>query len=191
MPVVRLCSCETAPWELASCAGSQIDTTELFALRELETAWQQRQLVQGERKAETWRYLCFIPLISRDELSGLLVVADREERGGQCGPFAEEHMALLQSFAGQAGTALHNARLHRRLGGTCEQLEQAQRKLAQLEQLRALAALAAELTHAMRHMLGVIIGRADLYLSIGGDPAQRRDRRRLAYRYSRAADAAG
>ncbi len=163
---------EAAPWQLVGHAGAQIDAAELFALSELDTVWRERHLLQGRRRAETWQFLCLVPLLSRGAISGVLIVADREERGGGCGPFDEEHLALLRSFASQAGTALHNARLHRRLEETYEQLQQAQRKLAQLEQLRALGDLAAELTHAMRHMLGVIVGRADLYLSIGGDPQQ-------------------
>lgn len=163
---------EASAWQLAGCVGAEIEEAELFALAELDIAWRERRLLQGERKAESWQFLCVVPLLSSDAISGVLIVADREERGGKCGPFDEDHLALLRSFAGQAGTALHNARLHRRLENTHAQLQQAQRKLAQLEQLRALGDLAAELTHAMRHMLGVIVGRADLYLSLGGDPEQ-------------------
>ena len=149
--------------------GRQIP--EILEIPEVEQAWQKRQLVQCEPGAANWGHLCVVPLESRKEVTGLLVVADREHREGT-GPFSESDETLLRSFAYQAGAALHNARLHDNLEQAYEQLQVAQKELAQMEQLRALGNLAADMAHAMSHILGIIIGRADLYLNVPRDPEQ-------------------
>ncbi len=115
--------------------------------------------------------LCLVPLASSHDVAGVLVVADREIRGS-VGPFEPEDEALLRAFANQAGAALHNARLHRDLESAYAALQEAQKKVAQLEQLRALGDVAAEVTHAMRHVLGIIVGRADIFLAFPSDPEQ-------------------
>ena len=65
---------------------------------------------------------------------------------------------------------MHNARLHHDLEDAYEELKKAQRKLAQLEQLRALGDLAADMVHAMGHYMGIISGRAEMFLSFGKEP---------------------
>lgn len=142
----------------------------ILQLEEIDAAWRAKELVHKEREAPAWRYLCLVPLASRGEVRGLLVVADKEHRGGQIGFFGESDEKLLRSFAYQAGAALQNARLHRHLQEAYAQLQAAQKKLAQLEQLRALGDLAAELTHELSHVLTTIIGRADVYLNFPRQP---------------------
>ena len=53
------------------------------------------------------------PIQARDgDILGVLVIGDKEERGGRIAEFTDEDEILLDSFAKQAGVAIENARLH-------------------------------------------------------------------------------
>ena len=143
---------------------------QLLQLDALAESWEKRTLIQRECTLTQRHHLCFVPLEGRGEVSGLLVVADKERRDGAVGPFSENDEHLLRSFAYQAGAALQNARLHFRLQEAYEELKAAQQKLAQLEQLRALGDVASEVAHDLNHILTIIMGRADLYLNFPKDP---------------------
>ncbi|MCE2400204.1 SpoIIE family protein phosphatase [Candidatus Poribacteria bacterium] len=53
------------------------------------------------------------PIPGRDgDILGVLVVGDKEERGGRIAEFTDEDEILLDSFAKQAGVAIENAHLH-------------------------------------------------------------------------------
>ena len=57
--------------------------------------------------------LMAVPISGRDgDVLGVLVVGDKEERGGRIAPFTDEDVVLLDSFAKQAGVAIENAHLH-------------------------------------------------------------------------------
>ncbi len=57
--------------------------------------------------------LTAVPIPGRDgDILGVLVVGDKEERGGRITPFNDEDVILLDSFAKQAGVAIENAHLH-------------------------------------------------------------------------------
>ena len=57
--------------------------------------------------------LMAVPIPGRDgDILGILVVGDKEERGGSIAPFTDEDVILLDSFAKQAGVAIENAHLH-------------------------------------------------------------------------------
>ena len=57
--------------------------------------------------------LMAVPIPGRDgDILGILVVGDKEERGGMIAPFTDEDVILLDSFAKQAGVAIENAHLH-------------------------------------------------------------------------------
>lgn len=152
-------------------AGEEDELDQLLQLKSLGESWRQKEVRQEEGALATRRFLCFVPLESRGEVRGLLVVADKEHRAGETGPFSENDEKLLRSFAYQAGAALQNARLHHHLQQTYEQLKAAQEKLAQVEQLRALGDVAAEVAHELNHVLTSIMGCADVYLNFGKDPA--------------------
>jgi signal transduction histidine kinase len=156
--------------EIVGRAGSEEGADELLNLPEVTQAWSSSEPLTATRNATSWQNLCIIPLLCQQHVEGLLVVADREARGAQVGPFTDNDQALLQSFAYQAGAAMHNARLHHDLEDAYEELKEAQRKLAKLEQLRALGDLAADMVHSMGHYMGIISGRAEMFLSFGKEP---------------------
>ena len=57
--------------------------------------------------------LMAVPILGRDgDILGVLVVGDKEERGGRITAFTDEDVILLDSFAKQAGVAIENAQLH-------------------------------------------------------------------------------
>ncbi|MXZ00927.1 SpoIIE family protein phosphatase, partial [Candidatus Poribacteria bacterium] len=59
------------------------------------------------------RNLMAVPIPGRDgDILGILVVGDKEERGGRITAFTDEDVILLDSFAKQGGVAIENARLH-------------------------------------------------------------------------------
>lgn len=153
-------------------AGEEEELNQLLQLESLGGSWRKKEVQQEEGALATRRFLCFVPLESQGEVRGLLVVADKEHRAGETGPFSENDVKLLRSFAYQAGAALQNARLHHDLQQTYEQLKAAQEKLAQVEQLRALGNVAAEVAHELNHILTSIMGRADVYLNFGKNPEQ-------------------
>ena len=57
--------------------------------------------------------LMAVPIPGRDgDILGVLVVGDKEERGGRITSFTDEDVILLDSFAKQGGVAIENAQLH-------------------------------------------------------------------------------
>ncbi|MDE0637452.1 MAG: SpoIIE family protein phosphatase [Candidatus Poribacteria bacterium] len=72
--------------------------------------------VRSAFKTETFlggRNLMAGPIQGRDgDILGVLVVGDKEERGGRIAEFTDEDEILLDSFAKQAGVAIENAHLH-------------------------------------------------------------------------------
>jgi serine phosphatase RsbU (regulator of sigma subunit) len=57
--------------------------------------------------------LMAVPIPGRDgDILGVLVVGDKEERGGRITAFTDEDVILLDSFAKQGGVAIENAQLH-------------------------------------------------------------------------------
>lgn len=157
--------------EAVSAVGLSADTSWVTALNEVATAWRQEGQIHVDRgDGETPRFLTVVPLRFHDDIAGVLIVADKEERGGGVTAFDDDDVSMLDSFAMQAGAALRNARLHQDLQDAFAALKAAQEKIAQLEQLRALGDLAADLTHSMRHVIGLVIGHADTYLTLKGDP---------------------
>ena len=62
-----------------------------------------------------WRHLMLIPLWSREATLGVLGAMDRESRETDVQPFVDGDLRLASAFANQAGVAIANARLYRRI----------------------------------------------------------------------------
>ena len=58
------------------------------------------------------RNLMAVPMRGREDTLGVLIVADKEGRGGTTLDFTDEDRVLLEAFANQAGVAIENAQLY-------------------------------------------------------------------------------
>ena len=58
------------------------------------------------------RNLMAVPMRGREETLGVLIVADKEGRGGTTPNFTDEDRVLLEAFANQAGVSIENAQLY-------------------------------------------------------------------------------
>ena len=58
------------------------------------------------------RNLMAVPMRGREDTLGVLIVADKEGRGGTTLDFTNEDQVLLEAFANQAGVAIENAQLY-------------------------------------------------------------------------------
>ena len=67
---------------------------------------------EGEGALLGRRNLMAVPMLGREETLGVLIVADKEGRGGTTLDFTEEDRVLLEAFANQAGVAIENAQLY-------------------------------------------------------------------------------
>ncbi|MEW6278048.1 MAG: ATP-binding protein [Candidatus Eremiobacterota bacterium] len=76
--------------------------------------------------------------------------------------FTSEHLDLLRVVAPQMGAALENARLHRQLQETHEQLKRSQAELLQASKLAAVGQLAAGVAHEMNNPLGAVVLATDM-----------------------------
>ena len=58
------------------------------------------------------RNLMAVPMRGREDTLGVLIIADKEGRGGATLDFTDEDQVLLEAFANQAGVAIENAQLY-------------------------------------------------------------------------------
>ncbi len=99
--------------------GSDNDTSELQSITSVEMLanvvkeGRTHQCSANADKLFGGRTLMAGPIQGRDgDILGVLVVGDKEERGGSITNFTFEDETLLDSFAKQAGVAIENAHLH-------------------------------------------------------------------------------
>jgi signal transduction histidine kinase len=90
-------------------------------------------------------------------------------------PFPERYGMLAASLASQAGVAIQNAQLLHELRATLQKLEASQQQVVQTERLSALGEMAAGVAHDFNNLLAVVVGRAELLLKAGQEPAVARD----------------
>jgi signal transduction histidine kinase len=90
-------------------------------------------------------------------------------------PFPERYGMLAASLASQAGVAIQNAQLLHELRATLQKLEASQQQVVQTERLSALGEMAAGVAHDFNNLLAVVVGRAELLLKAGQEPAVAQD----------------
>jgi len=96
-------------------------------------------------------------------------------RHDEVSPFPEHYRMLAASLASQAGVAIQNAQLLEELRVTLQKLEASQQQMVQAERLSALGEMAAGVAHDFNNLLAVVVGRAELLLGAGQEPAVARD----------------
>ncbi len=114
-------------------------------------------LVDAQTGFRTRSILC-VPIIYKEELSGVLEVLNKKDERG----FDENDMEMLIILANQIAIALENARLFSRLRErfalTKEELKATQEKLLQTERLAALGKLSQGVAHEVRNPVMIIGG---------------------------------
>jgi signal transduction histidine kinase len=94
------------------------------------------------------RALLGVPLLREGEVIGALIV-----RRKRTGPFAEETVELVKSFAAQSALAVHNARLFHEIEQKSRELEAASRHKSEF---------LANMSHELRTPLNAVLGYAEL-----------------------------
>ncbi len=126
----------------------------------LDPALQWPEWLVERYRAEGIRCAAGVPLMVRGEMIGALTLGF-----AAAGLVSEGELRLLSIFANQAAIALDNARLHRALQASLDELSASQRQVVQAERLQAIEELAAGVAHHLNNRLMVVLGGVQLLLS--------------------------
>jgi len=97
------------------------------------------------------RALLGVPILSREQLLGVLLVTDARPRD-----FGPHQVELAQATAGQLALSSTNARLFESFVQSYKELQETRAAMVKRERLAALGELSAVLAHEVRNPLGVI-----------------------------------
>ncbi len=109
-----------------------------------------------------------VPLVVKGKGIGVIVADNIYTKE----PISEDHLHLLNIFAGQAALAVENAETYQRLEEKIEQLRETQERLCRSERLAAMGEISAYIAHEIRNPLVTIGGFAR---AIEKDSADRED----------------
>ena len=110
------------------------------------------------------------PLLARDRTLGIVIVHNQDENSMITG----EQLHILQLFASQAGMAIENSQLYKRLEETHNELRESRQRLLHSAHLAAVGEMAASISHELKTPLVTIGGfAARLGRSIPQDHPQR------------------
>lgn len=101
------------------------------------------------------------PLIVEDAIIGFLQFDHR----GELHDFPQSDVRLLQLFANQVATAVHNLQLIERRDEAIEETRRAQAELIRSERLAAIGRLAAGVAHDFNNTLFIALGQCDVLLA--------------------------
>jgi signal transduction histidine kinase/ActR/RegA family two-component response regulator len=130
-----------------------------------------------------YRALLAVPIKIADRVAGILSVPTRQPAG-----FSPEDLEIVMAFAGQAGTALHNARLYDEAQRAVEQLERTQDQLLQSQKMDAIGRLAGGIAHDFNNLLTIITGQSHILLTQVAPGTVRDGVERISLTADRAAD---
>jgi signal transduction histidine kinase len=134
--------------------GETVSRGEIYRLPDTEAEAALRELA----RLRGYRSMLFVPLLNDGTPIGMIGQTKVEP-----GPFAENHIQLLKTFADQAVIAISNVRLFqevqertRELSASLDELRTAQGRLVQTEKLASLGQLTAGVAHEIKNPLNFV-----------------------------------
>ncbi len=115
-------------------------------------------LYRGKRVPDRVRNIMCAPIMADGKPIGALTVSNTKDHSD----FIPDDMKLLETFANQAGIAIQNSYLFKRLSEDFERIQTLQNELVQSEKLSAVGQLVSGVAHELNNPLGVILGFSQL-----------------------------
>ncbi len=115
--------------------------------------------------------LCWMgaPMVFREQSVGVIAIQSYEDEN----IFDSEHLEVLENLAGQAASAIENARLFQKLKNSYLDLQATQQRLLQSEKLAAVGQLISGIAHELNNPLTGVVGWTQYLLSQNLAPEMR------------------
>jgi two-component system NtrC family sensor kinase len=141
---------------------------EIVRIADAEVDFAEQAGFLDTARSRGWRAALAVPLLREKTLIGVVAVTRAEP-----GPFADEHIRLLKTFADQAVIAISNVELFRKvqqrtreLSASLEELRTAQDRLIRTERLASLGQLTAGIAHEIKNPLNFVNNFASLSVEL-------------------------